>query len=895
MKNLRICLKRDLENRGRAAGIYTRLALGGLLLCLAAAALAAEPGGPQMRVAVWSVLVDAPLARSLQEKEKAPAGKTDFYQGSVMDAKTLRAMLRDGRATSHVLCIPPRPMTWLENSAPGLGHKVLAPGFTSMVMDGKLCGTRLYFFDLPPFYMLTAGERQARIEWRGNVRVEIQDRSPSPQGGAGQPDRLNRTRPPAPLNGALDCEGELKAGEALVCLAALAQAGDAATAADAPRQLIAVEAVEAGAAEAPKLAEVGDLARWLEEGPEGALQAIHEGRIWVTPTPAWMQAAPRVRSAEETTFTLPANSPWRKTLPNGVTVELAGIGMGDGPSAPWRRADGTTTTMPETARLQYSFRSGIIVNDRPAPTPNPDPNRRAVCLIARYDGNKDGLQPFSSNNLKFENSPGASAGYSALGPQFTGVMALLNYSALQTSQTLRLGVAAGPWKVVDTYRPGTTPVTKKDGDAVFTFSAPATDRGFRVAVRHNQGGDGRLYRLAAILKDGKTNARFGSETNPRPGGFSSSPWVTVTANFRLPPDQVTEFQLQASEYQWVEFPVPAFAAVQAGAPAAADAGSQSGPAAPRRRTVWGYEGPATDIPISPPLLRWLAWTGPDWDKTAWHPDGSPVADPAEQASLKSLTNTANDPAGQFDGFPSLMLFFENRGRMPKASGLDVSVLGPGGRPVAHGGMNESMFHIMPADPRGDGEPMEMSSLALREVEGEYPARADLRVRYSGGPWYHAATVDAGFRDPVALDEATKLEPANPAGGLPGFTLTRDESKKQEKWIDVQAVTGDGFSAMRRSAVTTTTARGRSTTYRFEIPGRLRSAVTTTTTRGRSTSYQFDATGGRIAEYQVQYRFLHETVIKDVVIRPQTPSKSGGTAAPARLPSGGRPTGSPQKQ
>lgn len=246
------------------------LVLGTLLFCLTlrppAAAPAdkdARPGAEQLPVAAWSVLIEEPLARALQGQGAALAGKAKNYKGYALGAQALLALLKQGRGAGQVHFVP-ATMCWFENCDQWIGERILLPNQfgerteikKDLFRDGNLI--------MPAFYRLTATGGRVHLKWHGDGTAVLYEY-----------ERLNTQQAPhARVQGTLEYEGDLKAGDALCYLAPL----DKARAGSPAWHLIVAQAVPAGADDAPYLTSFVDLKRWLETGPEGALKAVHEAQ-----------------------------------------------------------------------------------------------------------------------------------------------------------------------------------------------------------------------------------------------------------------------------------------------------------------------------------------------------------------------------------------------------------------------------------------------------------------------------------------------------------------------------------------------------------------------------------------------------------------------------------------
>ena len=240
----------------------------------------------------------------------------------------------------------------------------------------------------------------------------------------------------------------------------------------------------------------------------------------------------------------------RIVLPSGVEVELAEI---------VKSIDGQTAWNPE----------GILVAP---PAVFDEKSRKWVLKQRRNDGERgfmvrvshvDGVAPRAEIRCgesvvgstvtawvegKFVRVP--VGGMSCESPAADGRSTWHYYQCMPSgvdSATLQVGVAGGPWYTLASARPGEPPRDGKIGENTGTIQSIEWNGETRYAVRYSRNFLSNAWiRLVALDKDGLIR-------HPIDSDWSKSEKLFIE-KFDMPPDQLAEFQLQLSEFQWAVFP-----------------------------------------------------------------------------------------------------------------------------------------------------------------------------------------------------------------------------------------------------------------------------------------------------------------------------------------------------
>ncbi len=235
--------------------------------------------------------------------------------------------------------------------------------------------------------------------------------------------------------------------------------------------------------------------------------------------------APAVRAAD---------SPWKKELPGGVTVELIGVASaGDGPTTWWTPsgaplADTPFEGMNSTVTLDGPARQRLFAIRVSAP-----PEIRDGDLAIKWD--VPGSRAMSFGNPR--------AGARPVAPGVRGALVYLPEGP--DAGRIRIGLGTKPWDVLATSDGrGVMGMGTQDGGVVFS-SARAIPTGTTIAIAE----DIRAKEVRVIALD-----RDGGEHTPATRGVVSARSARMhDLEFPLLPDQVREFRVLARPYEWAEF------------------------------------------------------------------------------------------------------------------------------------------------------------------------------------------------------------------------------------------------------------------------------------------------------------------------------------------------------
>jgi beta-lactamase regulating signal transducer with metallopeptidase domain len=225
---------------------------------------------------------------------------------------------------------------------------------------------------------------------------------------------------------------------------------------------------------------------------------------------------------------------WSAKLDNGVTVELLGISEHPSKNCPWWKPDGRPMDAP------YDD-----FGDRPPPEHDPLGREFAVRLT-----NPNNLPVDFSWQLDPATSHLVTGNLSKDGDAIIDIRAAATSLAAQApTTTLRLGVAADPWRAVgfQTHIDFSIEMKNPDGFGDILF-APVTQNtdGLEETVSYTISNE--ETRLMAITADGKELKSSWSSSSGQ-GSLGQ-----MTARFKdLRPADVSEFVLEARPYQWVVF------------------------------------------------------------------------------------------------------------------------------------------------------------------------------------------------------------------------------------------------------------------------------------------------------------------------------------------------------
>lgn len=226
------------------------------------------------------------------------------------------------------------------------------------------------------------------------------------------------------------------------------------------------------------------------------------------------------------------NSKYRKTLDNGVTVELLGVCEFQGDSENWWRPDGS--------RWQPDFRTkqnGNLVSDG------------KPYVIAVKAAGPEGMRGMSYKwgPVKGSTGMGSLSVYGTDGREPDNVHAArFNIKGRLDETSLKIGTAAGSWKTRFSHD-GRGTMTTSEGEHNIAF-AKAYDLDGKVELTVTDNCFGMDYRLVAVDKSGRILNNNGHNSGSS-GGLRQS-----TFQFRgMKLKDIEEFHFQTRPFKWVTF------------------------------------------------------------------------------------------------------------------------------------------------------------------------------------------------------------------------------------------------------------------------------------------------------------------------------------------------------
>ena len=222
---------------------------------------------------------------------------------------------------------------------------------------------------------------------------------------------------------------------------------------------------------------------------------------------------------------------WKRTLSNGVIVELLGVSDNPSQDKPWWRPDGS----PLAERPYEKIGATSYAGD----------DERAYEVAVRVTPPPGISAQDIAEEWKIDSSRGQAGGSSKdEGPYTTGRSTKFPRSLERTA--VHIGIAAGPWTMLENFLPGSSRSTS-NGGYYFNNTPGAENNGnATVSVSHNRGDQD--VRLIAIDKEGQVHQR-GHQSSSMAG--DSFLLTKEFSNLRL--GDVKEFQFQTRLYEWVEF------------------------------------------------------------------------------------------------------------------------------------------------------------------------------------------------------------------------------------------------------------------------------------------------------------------------------------------------------
>ena len=258
---------------------------------------------------------------------------------------------------------------------------------------------------------------------------------------------------------------------------------------------------------------------------------------------------------------------------------------------------------------------------------------------------------------------------------------------------------------------------------------------------------------------------------------------------------------------------------------------------------WQYRLFYPCVSSQPPQVRFLAWQGQDMEKysteldAAWHADGSPVDVNAAEHKLLESVNSCHD--GDATRRDERFLYLWLAHPLFNRSFFEAELLGKNGQPL-------SLFHygsgsVTGETPDKNRDNTNWGILTFRNKEGaDYPAQADLRLRYTVGPWEN---VDGPFKaDSNIIMSAGTGTVGQDASGKAFINISYDPAKKRDKQFAFAAVTQDG-----RRLISTGGSGVKGGGQALEV-------------------YKFNVSLSQIKEFQPLAQSIRETVIQNVALK-----------------------------
>jgi hypothetical protein len=215
-------------------------------------------------------------------------------------------------------------------------------------------------------------------------------------------------------------------------------------------------------------------------------------------------------------------------LSNGATVELVGI-------CDWPE-EGNRCWRPDGSQLP----TGLYASKR-----NIKPKAGDYGFIYKVTGDDD--IKISCNRIAgAKGITGSCNVVDAMGNQFKDLIASISdMEEDRLSTTIRIGVAAGPWKTISSHD-GKRMASRREGGVLWS-QAFQDNSGTHITASREWDTD-QNGRIIAIGNNGQIH------TTHEGGSVSSGKILQRTSHFRkLKLDQVKEFQYQVRPFQWVEF------------------------------------------------------------------------------------------------------------------------------------------------------------------------------------------------------------------------------------------------------------------------------------------------------------------------------------------------------
>ena len=238
----------------------------------------------------------------------------------------------------------------------------------------------------------------------------------------------------------------------------------------------------------------------------------------------------------------------------------------------------------------------------------------------------------------------------------------------------------------------------------------------------------------------------------------------------------------------------------------------------------------------PPTLRFLAWRH-EWQTNqpgaAWHPDGSPVTDRAEQDWLPQVKPADLDPGllqwaqqmilstNRFSLKPRILyLWFSCPSRTPIRFD-QLSLLDGAGRGIPSRGPSPAATGWQEPNDRNGG--LGWSTACLLTGDSlNVPPRVTVRLDYVSGPLERVkeVAISPGLPTPISVDDGAAVKGYGQDEKERAFiTIAVDEEKFWSRRFDVIAVTTDGreVASIGRPFGVTAKPSGGAVKFEFDLP------------------------------------------------------------------------------
>lgn len=255
------------------------------------------------------------------------------------------------------------------------------------------------------------------------------------------------------------------------------------------------------------------------------------GRIGLGLGVAWF---PRLRASGAVMPTVSRqDSPWKKALPDGVTVTLVGFSEHPSTDKSWRTPDGNPLADPPIDPL-----AGLAVGPR------------AFVFVVRIDGLPEGRRADIQWRISQSNASGSRSPILKDGREIQGVRAIVA-GFPEGKETTEIGVriAAGEFQQYLAKNPkGISQIRTPLGQARFGRAhlvLQETELHTAVTLAHTFKDSDPQFAAIDDQGDRHTPTQMSSSTSPE--------FALVDLEFRVAPDHIREFELRARPYENVTF------------------------------------------------------------------------------------------------------------------------------------------------------------------------------------------------------------------------------------------------------------------------------------------------------------------------------------------------------